>query len=71
MILYRNPSLDIIMQTYLDDDFNILVILSSEDCLQVNIVKLCIKLDQQYCLWSSVSQGVLDTATQTQFFLAS
>lgn len=50
MILYRNPSLDIIMQTYLDDDFNILVILSSEDCLQVNIVKLCIKLDQQYCL---------------------
>lgn len=44
------------MQTHLDDDFNILAILSSEDSLQVYIVKLGIKLiDQQYCLWSCVS----------------
>lgn len=46
---YTHASLDIHMQTHLDDDFNIPTVLSSVDSPQVYTVKFGIRQDRQYC----------------------
>lgn len=49
LIFYRNPNLDLQMQTHLNDDFYIPTKPFCEYASQVYIVKLGIEPDRQYC----------------------